>query len=86
MSQRRTVGRATELLLSSLLPRPARAQQSDETLQELLEDNGFDPELHERIRADLRAGRIGLAQNRLPANAVIEDVGPEDVLSALEGG
>ena len=29
---------------------------------------------HEQIRDDLKAGRIGLAQNRLPANAVIEDV------------
>ncbi len=32
---------------------------------------------HEQIRADLREGRIGLAQNRLPANAVIEDVRAE---------
>ncbi len=49
----------------------------DVTLQELLDENGFDPELHEQIRSDLRAGRIGLAQNRLPANAVIEDVHAE---------
>ena len=33
----------------------------------------------------MRAGRIGLAQNRLPANAVIEDVSSNDVISALEG-
>jgi hypothetical protein len=76
---------STELLLSSLLPRPTRVQQSDLSLRELLEQNGFDLELHERIRSDLRAGRIGLAQNRLPANAVIEDVQPGDILSADAG-
>jgi hypothetical protein len=46
----------------------------------LLEENGFDPELHEQIRCDLRAGRIGLAQNRLPASSVIEDVRDADVI------
>ena len=35
---------------------------------------------HEQVRADLREGRIGLAQNRLPASAVIEDARPEDVV------
>ncbi len=34
---------------------------------------------HEQIRADLRAGRIGLAQNRLPVNSDIRDVQPGDV-------
>ena len=33
--------------------------------------NGFDRVQHEQIRADLRRGRIGLAQNRLPASTVI---------------
>ena len=42
--------------------------------RELLEENGFDRVQHEQIRADLTSGRIGLAQNRLPANADIEDV------------
>ena len=34
---------------------------------------------HEQIRADLRSGRIGLAQNRLPINTVIDDVAEGDV-------
>ena len=34
---------------------------------------------HEQIRDDLKEGRIGLAQNRLPASAVIEDVQDGDV-------
>ena len=75
---------STDLLLSSLLPRPAREETDTRTLQELLEANGFDPLLHDRIRADLRNGRIGLAQNRLPASTEIEDVEPGDVLSVRE--
>jgi hypothetical protein len=49
------------------------------SLDDLLAENGFDRDLHDQIRADLKAGRIGLAQNRLPANSVIEDVRDEDV-------
>ena len=48
-------------------------------LVSLLEQNGFDPELHEQIRRDLRAGRVGLAQNRLPTNSIIEDVPTEEL-------
>ncbi len=55
-------------------------QRESESLDSLLRANGFDRELHERIRDDLRSGRIGLAQNRLAATTVIEDVRPEDVL------
>ena len=39
-------------------------------------------------RADPRGsedGRIGLAQNRLPASTIIEDVRPDDVVDALDG-
>ncbi len=51
------------------------------TLDALLDELGFDRIQHEQIRADLRSGRIGLAQNRLPASTVIEDVYPGDVAS-----
>ena len=37
---------------------------------------------HEQIRADLRSGLIGLAQNRLPVNTDIRDVEPGDVCDA----
>ena len=50
-------------------PAASEEQPAGASLKDLLEENGFDPELHEQIRADLRAGRIGLAQNRLPASA-----------------
>ena len=66
-------------LFDSLLPRGRDEKASAQTLDDLLAANGFDREAHEQIRADLRAARIGLAQNRLPANTVIEDVQPGDV-------
>jgi hypothetical protein len=47
-----------------------------------LNQNGFDREFHEQIRADMRAGRIGLMQNRLPASSTIRDVDPSDVYDA----
>jgi hypothetical protein len=50
----------------------------------LLAENGFDPQQHEQIRGDLKAGRIGLAQNRLPSSAAISDVRADDVLHTRE--
>ena len=57
---------STDLVLGALFPPPTEEQVDQPSLQQILAENGFDPELHEQIRADLRAGRIGLAQNRLP--------------------
>ena len=56
------------------------------SLRELLAQNGFDSEQHERIRRDLQRGRIGLARNRLPADTRIEDVDAGDVLDTTEPG
>ena len=70
-------------LFDAMLPRTKGGKAGDQSLDELLAENGFDLEAHNAIRADLRAGRIGLAQNRLPANTVIEDVKTGDVNSQL---
>lgn len=67
-----------------LLPSPRRESGAAQTLETLLAENGFDRTGHEQIRADLKDGRIGLAQNRLPATSLIEDVRPEDVLDAAQ--
>jgi len=64
--------------LNSLLPRPGSEEQFSD-LAALLEVNGFDREEHEQIRADMRRGRIGMAQNRLPVSTDIRDVLPSDV-------
>jgi hypothetical protein len=50
-----------------------------QSLDQLLERYGFDRVQHEQIKADLRSGRIGLAQNRLPINTTIADVEEGDV-------
>ncbi len=60
-------------LFERLLPRGNGAGTSTQTLDQVLEALGFDRLQHELIRRDLRDGRIGLAQNRLPASTVIED-------------
>jgi len=75
-----------ELLYSALFPQPSADHRRQGALKPLLEQTGFDTELHEQIRADLRAGRIGLAQNRLPASSSIEDVKAEDVLDCTRPG
>ncbi len=67
------------LLLDSVLPHESRADQSNQSLQQQLTLAGFDREQHEQIRADLRSGRIGLAQNLLSASTTISDVRPSDV-------
>ncbi|MGA2747223.1 MAG: UTP--glucose-1-phosphate uridylyltransferase [Verrucomicrobiota bacterium] len=67
-----------------LLPRSRRESSTEQSLETLLAENGFDRAEHEQIRADLKGGRIGLAQNRLPASAKIEDVQPGDVVDASQ--
>ncbi|MBM4016224.1 MAG: UTP--glucose-1-phosphate uridylyltransferase [Planctomycetes bacterium] len=54
-------------------------------LAALLGSLGFDATEHEAIRADLRAGRIGLAQSRLPVHTQVRDVEPGDVLDLRSG-
>jgi hypothetical protein len=75
-----------ENVFDVLLPRSAGAAgEQSRTLNELLPELGFDSSEHEQIRADLRRGRIGLAQNRLPASADIRDVEDGDVWHAEDG-
>jgi UTP--glucose-1-phosphate uridylyltransferase len=69
-------------LLDRILPAPARKSQSSSSLEQLLQENGFDPIQHEQLREDLLSGRLGLQQNRLPSNSSIEDVTPEDFSDA----
>jgi hypothetical protein len=76
---------AVETLFDRLLPRGSESAGDAGSLASMLRENGFDPEQHERIRADLKRGLIGLAQNRLPASATIEDVAAGDVTDALGG-
>ena len=65
-------------LFDRILPRAQEEQAGGaQTLEALLETHGFDRVQHERIQSDLRSGRIGLAQNRLPVTSRIEDAVPD---------
>jgi hypothetical protein len=68
-----------QTLFDVLLPRGKHEAAGGQSLNELLAQHGFDRAQHEQIRDDLKHGRIGLAQNRLSADAAIEDVQPGDV-------
>jgi len=72
-------------LLDRLLPDSSHGNGRSESLQSLLERNGFDRIQHEQVQSEMRAGRIGLAQNRLPVNTQIDDVSPDKVLDARPG-
>jgi UTP--glucose-1-phosphate uridylyltransferase len=75
-----------QTMFDRLLPQSAGNGSGPRTDRgEMLADHGFDPVQHEQIRSDLRSGRIGLAQNRLPITSQIEDVGDEDVIDATGG-
>ena len=68
-----------QMLFDRIIPRADQEGASQRNLDTLLDKLGFDRIQHAQIRADLRSGRIGLAQNRLPASTVIEDVYAGDV-------
>lgn len=74
-----------QVLFDRLLPQTEAVHAGARELREALASLGFDDVEHEQIRADLRAGRIGLAQNRLPASTTIEDVTDGDVEPAGDG-
>lgn len=72
-------------LIESVLPGRKSARTKTESLDELLMRMGFDHELHHQIRTDLKSGRYGMAQNRLPINTSITDVKPDDLTDARSG-
>jgi len=74
-----------QTIFDRLFARNVSAKTGGHNLQQLLIQNGFDPEQHEKIRAALRHGRIGLAQNRLPTNTTITDVEAGDVIDTRLG-
>ncbi len=73
------LGGMVQTLFDRLFPGGKDDARSSQSLAGLLEANGFDTKQHQAIRSDLKNGRIGLAQNRLPTSTVIEDVRTEDV-------
>jgi hypothetical protein len=67
-------------IVDRMMPDRGALNAEHSSLDDLLRRYGFDRMQHEQIKADLRSGRIGLAQNRLPINTEIDDVAEGDVV------
>ncbi len=76
---------AFQKLVEGILPGRDLDKGASESLNALLGRFGFDREQHEQVRSDLKSGRYGLSQNRLPPNTSITDVQPDDVIDARNG-
>lgn len=76
------LARVVPMLFDRMLPHVSDIKANTPRVHDVLAQHGFDRELHEQIRADMRIGRIGLMQNRLPASSTIRDVEPADVVDA----
>ncbi len=72
-------------LINRILPGSVTASRDVQTIEELLQDNGFDQVAHEEIRAELKSGRLGLAQNRLSSVVTIDDVSSDEVVDLCVG-
>ena len=68
-----------------LIPQSPPALDRTQSLEALLQAHGFDRGEHEQIQADLRTGRVGLAQNRLPVSSLITDVRGDELFDASAG-
>jgi hypothetical protein len=81
-SSRQDLREMPQILFRELFPESTERTSDAPTLDQLLAENGFDEDQHREIGADLQAGRIGLARNRLPVDVAIEDVASGDVARA----
>ncbi|MCW5962925.1 MAG: UTP--glucose-1-phosphate uridylyltransferase [Bryobacterales bacterium] len=70
-------------LIEHLLPHDDEsARDVRGNLDDLLRRHGFDSVQHEAVRADLRAGRVGLMKNTLHASTRVENVGREEIVDS----
>jgi len=72
-------------LFDRMIPQIDIVSDESQSLDKLLESRGFDPVFHNQLKTDLKSGRIGLAQNRLPVSTKITDVRKDDVENAING-
>lgn len=66
-------------LFDLILPQKESASSQQKSLNELLDELGFDLEQHEKIKKNLLAGRIGMSKNRLPITTTINDVSASEI-------
>jgi UDP-N-acetylglucosamine pyrophosphorylase len=60
-------------LFDRMIPQQESGDLKKKSLTELLQAVGFNSTIHDEIKTELKAGRIGLAQNRLPVSTKIAD-------------
>jgi len=89
-SEQQELLRVLGTMVNNLFPAPPEGQEGStrqwaREREAIKAANGFDPVQHERLRDDLRRGRIGLARNRLPVDTDIQDVRDEDVIQTEDG-
>jgi UDP-N-acetylglucosamine pyrophosphorylase len=70
-------------IFEQLIPQNNKQEGIHQNKEDVLIKNGFDINLHQQIKNDLKAGRIGLAQNRLPATTKIEDVALTEIKDSI---
>ncbi len=73
------------VLFDRMIPQGSQEEEQTQSLEKLLAIYGFDNTFHQQIKTDLKNGRIGLAQNRLPLATKIEDVYEGDVADTTNG-
>ena len=56
---------------------------AETSIDQVLQDIGFDAEAHEMIRSDYISGRIGLKENRLALDTVVSDASGDDVIQVV---
>ena len=72
-------------LFDRMIPQANGESSESLSLEKLLNRHGFDSVFHGQLKADLKNGRIGLVQNRLPVSTKITDVKVGDVEIATNG-
>ena len=71
-----------KVLFETLVPRSVGSKGAADRLPDLLERYGFDREQHQLIRQEMRQGRIGLSQNRLPVSVRLTNVHADEIADA----
>ena len=60
-------------LFDRIIPQAQEDKMQQKSLNNVLEEFGFNPGQHHQIKKDLQSGRIGLSKNRLAINTTIAD-------------
>jgi len=71
-------------LYERMIPQAEIGSDNELSLEDLLSTYGFDIEMHQQVKSDLKSGRIGLSQNRLPVSSIIEDVADHEIDDLLK--